>query len=177
MLRLEKALFLGVGVGLAFVILFASKWYFVATKDPISANRGVYGMENLEIFIGINTSVMPNFAREWACKTLIAREKVAMGGRNSFPPHGCQPDYAEQIAQGPKTMMETILSTNLSQVKGLAPNATPEQIAAFETCLKAGIDAAVPQDQQALAEERETKATKLLIIEASKASRTCRAAM
>ena len=84
-----------VGV-LALAGVFLGKWYYTTAMEPIDPNRGVYGMDGLEIWIDLNAH-MPDFARIWACDTLLAREAEALGGKPAAirNPHSCQADFGK----------------------------------------------------------------------------------
>lgn len=165
------------GICIAAPFLFGMKWYNIATKNPIDPQRGVWGMQDLELFIDINTKLMPDFGREWACKTLIAREAVAMGGKNTYPPHGCGADYKEQMARPEQSMIQSALTAHTLQTQSLKPTATEEQLIGFVNCVMDKVNTEVTTDQQVAANDGEIEEMKLVTISMSKAASVCREAM
>jgi hypothetical protein len=125
---------------IAFPLLFLSKWYATTTRAEISATRGVYGMDGMEIWIDINAR-MPTPLRLWACNTLLAREKVAMGGRNSWPPHSCQPDFdtATRMPTGDSNTQILAGFANNSAQQALARGASTEQQTQVYDCVLADL--------------------------------------
>ena len=149
------------------------KWYHVTAMEPIDAKRGVYGMEGLEIWIDLNAR-MPDFARVWACDTLLKREAEAMGGANSLrKPYSCSDDFAAQRAQAPQPMVDTVIDSNVQAALAQAPAATEAQKATFGTCVKAAFAAAVPADRQQAANDNDSTALQEVVLAANAAARDC----
>ena len=149
------------------------KWYHVTAMEPIDANRGVYGMEGLEIWIDLNAR-MPDFARVWACDTLLKREAEAMGGANSLrKPYSCSDDFAAQRAQAPLSMVETVVTSNVQAALAQAPAATEPQRLAFEACVKTAVAATLTPERQAAANDSDDAAMNELILAANGAARDC----
>lgn len=177
MSKRRSAIIVGIGIAIAAPIMFGMKWYNIATKAPIDPQRGVWAMQDLELFIDFNTRLMPDFAREWACDTLRAREAVVMGGANTHPPHGCGADYKEMMARPEQSMIQSALTAHTLQAQSLKPEATEDQLIAFVNCVMEKVDTDVTTDQQVAANEGEIEEMKLVTISMSKAASMCRAAL
>ncbi len=173
MAKLGKVLAITAVAALAFGGMIGGKWYMTTTSETIDPQRGVYGMDGLEIWIDINAR-MPDFARVWACETLRAREAVVLGGKNSMAPHSCQPDFREQMAANAgKTMVDMILSTNIDSALQQMPSASDEAKQAMTACIKDGVAAAVPAEQQEAANNSDTDAMSALVLAANQTMRDC----
>jgi hypothetical protein len=128
----------------AFVGAVGGKWYHTTALEPIDPQRGIYGMNGLEIWIDLN-AMMPGFAREWACKTLLDRESAVLGGQSIRPPHSCQADFG--TAPDVSTY-DTVAESYLAQV---TQGASTEAIAAIRSCMAAKMAAAVTTEEIAVA--------------------------
>ena len=109
-----KRLLAVVAVGaLALAGVVLGKWYYTTAMEPIDPKRGVYGMDGLEIWIDLNAR-MPDFARVWACDTLLAREAEALGGKPAAirNPHSCQADFGKVPVGQP---YDQVVEANLRQ--------------------------------------------------------------
>jgi hypothetical protein len=130
-----KIVQIGALAAVAFVGLVGAKWYYTAASEPIHPERGVYGMDGMEIWIDINAR-MPSFARDWGCKTLRDREKEVLGW-NSLPPYSCQPGFGEMED---RTAYQTAADANLAQaVNGLEAAMADAVKACFEAKMAASI--------------------------------------
>lgn len=151
----------------AFVGLIVGKWYYTAAMEPIHPDRGVYGMDGLEVWIDLNAA-MPDFAREWGCKTLRDREKAAMGG-NSLPPYGCQPGFAE-MEDVPA--YQSAVNANLAQALNGLDAAKAE---ALKACFDAKIAAAVtPAEVQGMNDFDQAVMSKV-VLAINETARACKA--
>ena len=141
---------------MAFGGLIEAKWYYTAASEPIHPQRGVFGMDGMEIWIDINAR-MPAFAREWGCKTLRDREKAVLGW-NSLPPYSCQPGFGEMEAS---TAYQTAVDANLMQaVNGLGAS----EAEAIKACFEAKMAAAVsPEEIQAMDDFDQAVMSKMVI--------------
>lgn len=127
-------------------IMFVAKWYSITTRSEISTTRGVYDTAGMEIWIDINAH-MPTPLRLWACQTLLAREKVALGGRNSMPPHSCQPDFdtATRAPTGDSSTQILAAFANNSAAQVKARGGTAEQQTQVYDCVLADLTALQPE--------------------------------
>jgi hypothetical protein len=152
----------------AFFGLVVGKWSYTAAIEPIDPQRGIYGMDGLEIWIDINAR-MPAFAREWGCDTLRGREKAAFGGQNSLAPYGCQPGFG---TMEDKTAYQAAAVANLAQaINGLDATKAAAVTACFETKMAAAI---TPEEVQGMNDFDQAVMSKV-IIAISETAQTCKA--
>ena len=167
MASIGKVVQIGALAVVAFVGLVGAKWYYTAASEPIHPQRGVYGMDGMEIWIDINAR-MPAFAREWGCKTLRDREKAVLGG-NSLPPYSCQPGFGEMED---RTAYQTAADANLAQAVNGLDAAKAE---AVKACFEAKMAAAVtPEEIQAMNDFDQAVMSKM-VLAISEAARVCKA--
>lgn len=150
MTKLKKILLFIIVMALGTVGMMGWKWYKVTTVATIDPQRGVYGMDDMEIWIDINVR-LPAPMRKWACQTLRNREKVVLGGQNTMAPYGCSADF------NPSKTYDTadaVIEGHLRNTEYLAgkKGADAGQTAAAKACvadaLKAG---ATPEIREGLA--------------------------
>jgi hypothetical protein len=161
-----KIVKIGALSAVAFVGLVGAKWYYTAASEPIHPERGVYGMDGLEIWIDINAR-MPAFARDWGCMALRDREKAVLGW-NSLPPYSCQPGFGEMAD---RTAYQTATDANLAQaVNGL--DATTS--AAVKACFDAKMATAVtPEEVQGMNDFDQVVMSKV-VLAISDSARACK---
>ncbi|WP_151717266.1 hypothetical protein [Gemmobacter serpentinus] len=149
------------------------KWYHTTAIEPVDPKRGVYGMEGLEIWIDLNTR-MPDFARVWACDTLLKRETEAMGGNNSLrKPYGCSDDFAAMRDLPPMSTVDTVREANIAAALAQVPNATADQKQQFSACVTAAVAQGVTAEDQAKANAGDDAAMTALITAANGAAGEC----
>lgn len=155
-------------VVVAFFGMIIGKWYHTAAMETIAPQRGVYGMDGLEIWIDINAR-MPAFARDWGCKTLRGREAVVLGGQNTMAPYSCQegfgilPDLAAY---------DSIVKANLDQY---AAGLSAEKAQGLRRCFDGKMAVAVtPEDIAAVNASVVGDAAKKVIVAVSESARTCK---
>jgi len=148
---------------------FVAKWYHTAALEEIHPKRGVYGMTGLELWIDINAR-MPGFAREWGCKTLRGREKIALGGQNSMPPYSCQPGFGKMANVA---AYDSIVNVNLHQASaGLGA----ERATAIRTCFDAKIaESVTPEDIVSVNKDAASATMSRVVIAVNEAARACKA--
>ena len=167
MASIRKTVQIGVLAVVAFVGLIGAKWYYTAASEPIHPERGVYGMDGMEIWIDINAR-MPTFAREWGCKTLRDREKAVLGW-NSLPPYSCQPGFGEMED---RTAYQTAADANLAQALNGLDAAKAE---AVKACFEAKMAAAVtPEEIQGMNDFDQMVMTKV-VTAINQNARACKA--
>lgn len=172
MRRWKMALLVGIGTGLGVALMIGAKWYHTTTAEPIDPRRGLFGMAGLEVWIDLNAR-MPDFARLWACETLLAREAAVVGGGRVMPlPHSCQPDFKARQAMR-AALSDTLVQVNLDQALARAPAATAAQRAAFEGCFRAAFAKAMPASRLAEANAGDTDAMREGAIAARAAADGC----
>ena len=163
-----KAILVLVMAVVAFFALVIGKWYHTAAREPIDAQRGVYGMDGLEIWIDLNAR-MPAFARTWGCNTLREREKLALGGKNSMPPYSCQPGFGQMED---KTAYQSAADANLAQAgQGL----DAAQRAALNACFEAKMAAAVTPDEVQAMNDFDQAVMSKVVIAINRTARDCKA--
>ncbi|NJM84225.1 MAG: hypothetical protein HC844_18855 [Tabrizicola sp.] len=166
MASIGKIAKLGALVVVAVAGLIGGTWYYTTAIEPIHPQQGVYGMDGLEIWIDLNAA-MPDFAREWGCKTLRDREKAALGG-NSLPPYGCQPGFA---AMEDTSAYQSMVDVNLTQATtGLDAAKSAAVKACFETRMAKAV---TPEEMQGVSDFDQTVMSKV-VVAISEAARTCR---
>lgn len=139
MTKVKKVLGLTLLAVILFFGLVIGKWYRTVTSEPIHPQRGVYGMDGMEVWIDIN-AMMPEIAREWGCYTLRKREAVVLGGQNTIAPHSCQKDFATAV---PRSGYEAIISGNIAQYSaGLNDQQSHALRACFDTKIALEVTAA-----------------------------------
>ncbi len=142
------------------------KWYHTAAIEAIHPQRGVYGMDGMEIWIDINAR-MPTFAREWGCATLRAREKAVLGG-NSLPPYSCQEGFG---AMEDRTAYQTAIDANLAQmVQGMDAAAATALKACFDAKMAAAI---TPEEIQGMNDHEQAVMSKV-VVAISQNARACK---
>lgn len=149
-------------------------WYNFTTRTEIDPQRGIYGNDHLEVWIGIN-SWMPAGARTWACSTLLERQATAMGGAGALAPHTCQEGYdPNTVAMG---FFDMIVMVNTDQSLGLASAATDAQKTEIAACIKADLAAALtPEQVEDAAQKKPSPDTMSLVtIKGAEIAATCRA--
>jgi hypothetical protein len=162
-----KIVQIGALAAVAFVGLIGGKWYYTAAMEPIHPDRGVYGMDGLEVWIDLNAA-MPDFAREWGCKTLRDREKAALGD-NSLPPYGCQPGFAEMVDV---SAYQGAADANLAQaVNGLDAAKAEAVKACFDTRMAAAV---TPEEIQGMNDFDQAVMSKV-VMAISESARACKA--
>ena len=157
--------------GVAFVAMILGKWYHTAAMETIHPKRGVYGMDGMEIWIDINAR-MPDFAREWGCKTLRDREKVVLGGQNTMAPYSCQEGFSWAAAQA-VVAYDVIVNANLDQSSvGMGA----EKVQALRLCFDAKMAAEVTPDEIAQTnDDVASDAARKVVMAASQSARACKA--
>ena len=166
--RIGKAITILILAVVAFFALIVGKWYNTAAREPIDPQRGVYGMQGLEIWIDLNAR-MPAPLREWGCKTLREREKAVLGGQNTLPPYSCQPGFG---TLPDKTAYQAAADANLAQAaQGLDATQTAALTACFETKMA---EAITPDEVQAMNDYDQTVMSKV-VIAINQTARTCKA--
>lgn len=154
---LGKALTIVALTAIAFVGLIFGKWYNTAAREPIDPQRGVYGMDGLEIWIDINAR-MPAPLREWGCNTLREREKLALGGKNSMAPYSCQPGFG---TMPDKSAYQSAADANLEQA---AQGLDDAQRTALKACFEAKMAAAItPEEMQAMNDFDQSVMSKVVV--------------
>ena len=167
MASIGKVVQIGALAVVAFVGLIGAKWYYTAAREPIHPERGVYGMDGMEIWIDINAR-MPTFAREWGCKTLRDREKAVLGW-NSLPPYSCQPGFGEMEDV---SAYQAAADANLAQAVNGLDAAKAE---AVKACFEAKMAAAVtPEEVQAMNDFDQAVMSKM-VLAINEAARACKA--
>lgn len=168
MANLGKVAKIGALSAIALVGLVVGKWYHTAALEPIDPQRGIYGMDGLEIWIDLNAR-MPAFARDWGCTTLRSREKVALGGANSLPPYSCQPGFG---SLPDSTTYDSVVNANLGQATaGLDPAAAE----ALRTCFDARLAASVtPEMIAAVNADPASDSMSPFVVAVSQAARDCK---
>ena len=173
--RVKAAILVGLAVGLGVAAMIGGKWYHITTAEKIDPQRGLYGMEGLEIWIELN-SRMPDFARLWACETLLAREAAVLGAPVLRPPHGCQADFkARQAMDAP--VIDTLIRVHTDQALARAPQANPAQMTAFRACLTTAFETALPAERRAAANDGDTDAMRDAVLAAQGAAQSCKASL
>lgn len=169
MAALGKMAKFGALAAIALVGLVVGKWYHTAALEPIDPQRGIYGMDGLEIWIDLNAR-MPAFAREWGCTTLRQREKAALDGANSLPPYSCQPGFG---SLPDSTTYDSVVNANLAQATaGLDPAAAE----ALRTCFDARLAASVtPEMIAAVNADPASDSMSPFVLAVSQAARDCKA--
>jgi hypothetical protein len=163
-----KIVGIAVLAGVALVGLVGAKWYQTAALEPIDPQRGIYGMDGLEIWIDINAR-MPAFARDWGCNTLRERERAALGGQNSLPPYSCQPGFG---TMPDVSTFETVVNANLGQVTAELDAA---RITAIRACFDTRLAAEVTQDDiDAVNDDAASPAMSRVVIAVNEAARACK---
>jgi hypothetical protein len=151
-------------------------WYSFAAVTPIDPQRGVYGSDDLELWIDLNV-MMPGPMRRWACETLRAREREALGGQNSLPPYGCHPDFDPNAKVD---IVASMIEANLNNTEYLAKrkNATTQQIEEAKTCVRAKLTAGITDDLRAQLTAEIPEGDSIIVLSqmASKADEECLAA-
>ncbi len=151
----------------ALVGLVGGKWYHTAALEPIDPQRGVYGMDGLEIWIDLNAR-MPAALRTWGCDTLRARERAALGGQNSLPPYSCQPGFGEMADV---SAYQSAADANLAQAVNGLDAAKAE---AVKACFDARMAAAVtPAEVQGMNDFDQTVMSKV-VIAINESARACK---
>ena len=169
MKKVKKVLGLTLLAVVVFFGLVIGKWYRTVTSEPIHPQRGVYGMDGMEVWIDINAR-MPNFAREWGCYTLRKREAVVLGGQNTIAPHSCQKDFATAVSQ---SGYETIISGNIAQYSA---GLNDQQAQALRACFDTKMAAEVTAEEIAAVNDRMVgDAAKKIILAANRTIRACKA--
>jgi hypothetical protein len=169
MASIRKIATIGGLMVIAFIGAVGGKWYHTTELEPIDPQRGIYGMNGLEIWIDLN-AMMPGFAREWACKTLMDRESAVLGGQSIRPPHSCQPDFGTAPE---RSSYDTIVESYLAQVTQGAPT---EAVAATRACVEAKMAAAVTAEDIAIANSDPlSPELEKVSLAASEAVRVCKA--
>ena len=156
-----------IAVVVAFGAAIGGKWYYTAAQEQIDPQEGIYGMSGLEVWIDLNAR-MPDFAREWGCTTLRAREKVVLGGQNSLPPYSCQPGFG---TLPDSSTYDTIVTANLTQVTSGLDAA---KAATIRACFDARMAAAVtPEEIAAVNEDPASASMQKVVLAISDAARAC----
>ena len=169
----KKIVGLAAVAAVAFVGLIGAKWYHTTTSEAIDPQRGIFGMDGLEIWIDINAR-MPAFARNWACNTLLAREEPVIGGKRAphLRPYSCQPGFG---SMQDVSAYETIVNANLGQATAGLDAAKAQ---ALRACFDAAMASAVtPEDIAAANDDVASDAAKKVVIAASEQARACKAEM
>lgn len=163
-----KAILVLVMAVVAFFALVIGKWYNTAAREAIDPQRGIYGMDGLEIWIDLNAR-MPAFAREWGCNTLREREKAVLGGKNSMAPYSCQPGFG---TMEDKTAYQAAADANLAQAaQGLAE----AQVTALRACFEAKMAGSVtPEEVQGMNDYDQAVMSKV-VIAINQNARACKA--
>lgn len=166
-------------IGLAALVVVAAgaalggKWYHTTTMETIDPARGIYGMDGLEIWIDLNAR-MPDFARVWACDTLLKREAEAMGGVQSLrKPYGCDANFAAQRGQAPMAIVDTVIQSNIRAAIAQVPDATAAQQDEFGSCVKSAVATALSPERQAAANGGDTAAMGEAVTAANAAAGSC----
>lgn len=169
MKKVKKVLGLTLLAVVVFFGLVIGKWYRTVTSEPIHPQRGVYGMDGMEVWIDINAR-MPNFAREWGCYTLRRREAEVLGGQNTFAPHSCQKDFATAV---PQSGYEAITSSNIKQYSaGLNDQQAQALRACFDTKMAVEV---TPEEIAAINDRMAGNVAQKVILAANSAIRACKA--
>ena len=170
MQRFRKILLVAVLGVVAFFALMGAKWYNTTVNDPIHPERGVYGMDGLEIWIDINAR-MPDFAREWGCKTLRDREKLVLGGQNTKPPYSCQEGFSWAAANA-TVAYDVIVKANVDQSSvGLSA----DKAQALRVCFDAKMAAAVTaEDIEQTNDDVASDAARKVVMAVSESARACK---
>lgn len=167
MASIGKIVLIGALAVVALVGLIGAKWYYTSASGPIHPERGVYGMDGMEIWIDINAR-MPAFAREWGCKTLRDREKAVLGW-NSLPPYSCQPGFGEMADV---SAYQSAVDANLAQAVNGLDTAKAEVV---KSCFEAKMAAAVtPEEIQAMNDFDQAVMSKM-VIAINQTARACKA--
>ena len=166
MASIGKIVLIGALAVVALVGLIGAKWYYTSASGPIHPERGVYGMDGMEIWIDINAR-MPAFAREWGCKTLRDREKAVLGW-NSLPPYSCQPGFGEMADV---SAYQSAVDANLAQAVNGLDTAKAEVV---KSCFEAKMAAAVtPEEIQAMNDFDQAVMSKM-VIAINQTARACK---
>lgn len=151
----------------AFFALVLGKWYHTAARETIDPQRGIYGMDGLEIWIDLNAR-MPAALRAWGCETLREREKAALDGKNSMPPYSCQPGFG---TLPDKTAYQSAADANLAQA---AQGLDATQTAALTACFEAKMAAAVTPDEVQAMNDFDQSVMSKIVIAINQNARACK---
>lgn len=152
MSRTKKTVLLLILMPLLFVGMILHKWYDFATSSVITQQQGVFADDGMEVWIDINIRV-PNKMRLWACKTLLDRASVVLGGEGAIPPYGCQPDYG---TYGDLTQGEGLILTftKSAEAEATRKGATASQLDQVKACFAADFKASLTPKQSAALESQ-----------------------
>ena len=165
---MRKIVLFVVFVVLGLVVVVGGKWYYTTAIETVDAERGVYGMGGLEMWIEIN-SRMPAAARTWACDTLMAREAEAIGARRAdLFPHSCGPDFGTGTTGSNYDML---LKMNLDPVTA---GADETKAAAISACVADRMASAVTPDEiAAVNDDLGSPAASKVTIALNESARAC----
>lgn len=168
MASVGKVAQIGALMAVALVGLVGGKWYYTAAIEPIHPERGVFGMDGMEIWIDINAR-MPAALRTWGCDTLRLREREALGGKNSMAPYSCQPGFGEMEDV---SAYQSAANANLAQAVNGLDAAKAE---AVKACFEAKMAAAVtPAEVQGMNDFDQSVMSKV-VLAINDSARACKA--
>ena len=126
-------------------------------------------MDGWELWIDLNAR-MPDFAREWGCKTLLAREVAVTGSRSIRPPHGCQPDFGTRPSI---TAYDAMVQANVAQYSA---GLSADKALALRSCFDARMALAVTAEDIATLNKRGVgDVAKKVILAVNAAVQACKA--